>query len=328
MARENEQPVYAIVLAAGKGTRMKSSKAKVLHELFFAPMIHHVIKSLTPLQLNELIVVTGHQQQTVEDSLIKFKLKFSHQKEQRGTGDAVKSTESLLSGLRGVALILCGDTPLIRTETLAEMLKFHLSGCAKLTVMTTVVDDPTNYGRIISKDSYTVERIVEEKDANEDQRKINEINAGVYCVDIPFLFSALAKVRTNNSQGELYLTDIVSIIASDNEVVNKFVCDDRTEVLGVNSRIELACASQILQERRNLELMSDGVTMMDPITTFVDGNSTIAQDSTLYPNVFISGNCVLNEGCIVKPFVNLHDCCVGSYAIIDSFSNYTGKNLD
>jgi len=321
-------PVYGVVLAAGKGTRMKSSKAKVLHELFFAPMIHHVVNLLAPLKLAETIIVTGHQRERVEASLADYNLSFAYQEKQLGTGDAVLSTEEVLINKSGVVLILCGDTPLIKSSTLSQMLQSHLESKSMVTVMSTEVEDPTNYGRIISHGSEGVEAIVEEKDATESQRKIKEINAGIYFVNLPFLFDTLKKVGNDNSQGEVYLTDIVSLANENNNKVSKFICEDPTEVIGVNSQVELAMAVKILQKRRNLQLMQNGVTMIDPDTTFVDYSVEIEEDVTLSPNVFISGNTVIRHGATLNPWVKLHDCIIANNTIVASFSDYTGKSID
>lgn len=248
--------ISALVLAAGKGTRMKSAKAKVLHDVFFVPMIHHVLDALAPLPLAETIVVTGHQSQEVRDSLESYDLLFAYQEEQLGTGHAVLAARELLVNLQsGAVLILCGDTPLIRTETLQEMLVQHFNQSARLTVMTTILDDPTNYGRIITDQQGNILRIVEEKDASVVQKKIQEINAGIYCVNIDFLYDALNRVGTDNQQGEIYLTDIIEIAEKSGLRVNKFICHDSDELLGVNSRGDLAVANKRLQERRNRQLI-------------------------------------------------------------------------
>ena len=200
-----------IILAAGKGTRMKSEKAKVLHELFFAPMIHHVLNALTGLDRAKDVVIVGHQRDKVMASLENFDVEFSVQEEQLGTGHAVLAAENHLAGSGDAIMILCGDTPLIQTETLQAMYAHHQKSNTPLTVMTTHLTNPTNYGRIISDESGNVLSIVEEKDATDEEREITEINAGIYCADESFLFSALKEVGTNNSQGEVYLTDIVAI---------------------------------------------------------------------------------------------------------------------
>ena len=192
----------AIVLAAGKGTRMKSDRAKVMHEVFSIPMLHHVLLAVSPLDLLDIVVITGHQAAEVEGSLADFQVTFARQEEQLGTAHAVLAAESCCDDFHGTVLILCGDTPLVRTETLRDMLKAHASAGAKMTVMTTRMSEPANYGRIVTDAEGNILRIVEEKDATAVEKEINEINAGIYCVDSQFLFGGLREVDTDNRQGE------------------------------------------------------------------------------------------------------------------------------
>jgi len=309
-----EQKVSALILAAGKGTRMKSAHAKVMHEVFFKPMIHHVLDALTPLNIHQTVVVTGHQAEKVEQACAGYDVIFARQYEQLGTGHAVLAAESALSsGDTDVVLILCGDTPLIRSATLQAMLTEHLSGTHKLTVMTTVVDDPTNYGRIILSNSGHVQAIVEEKDASSEQKKINEINAGIYCVDKNFLFTALQGVGTDNKQGEVYLTDIIAIAHSAGQQVN--------------SRYELSLAHATLQRRYLRQLMDQGVTCILPATISISGEVTIGRDTIIYPNVSISGNTSIGVNCRVAPFSCLVDCQLGDNVSIGEFSYLNGITL-
>jgi len=323
-----EQKVSALILAAGKGTRMKSAHAKVMHEVFFKPMIHHVLDALTPLNIHQTVVVTGHQAEKVEQACAGYDVIFARQYEQLGTGHAVLAAESALSsGDTDVVLILCGDTPLIRSATLQAMLTEHLSGTHKLTVMTTVVDDPTNYGRIILSNSGHVQAIVEEKDASSEQKKINEINAGIYCVDKNFLFTALQGVGTDNKQGEVYLTDIIAIAHSAGQQVQRFCCRQAEETLGVNSRYELSLAHATLQRRYLRQLMDQGVTCILPATISISGEVTIGRDTIIYPNVSISGNTSIGVNCRVAPFSCLVDCQLGDNVSIGEFSYLNGITL-
>lgn len=325
----NNSSITALVLAAGKGTRMKSSKAKVLHEVLFAPMIHHVLDALQSLALSEIIVVTGHQSQAVEDSLRKYNnVSCARQEEQLGTGHAVLSAKNLLTQKEGTVLILCGDTPLIQPETLREMVEQHHGKSALLSVMTTEIDDPAHYGRVITNDAGDIVQIVEEKDASEDQRRIKEINTGIYCADIAFLYDALKKVGTDNQQGEVYLTDIVGIANKSGEKVNKFVCNNPIEVHGVNSRNELAAARKSLQVRRNQQLMRDGVTLVDPETIWIANNVSIGMDTVIHPSVQISGKTTIGENCIIESFSMIHDCMVGDGVMVGAFSSLDGCHLN
>jgi bifunctional UDP-N-acetylglucosamine pyrophosphorylase/glucosamine-1-phosphate N-acetyltransferase len=320
--------ITAIILAAGKGTRMKSSKAKVLHELFFAPMINHGVEAVLPLSLHDIVIVTGHQGSEVQSNLAEYEVDFARQEQQLGTGDAVLSAKNMVKDRSGTVLILCGDTPLVRTETLKEMIENHRAESAQITVMTTLLEDSTNYGRIITDQNGDVVRIVEEKDASDLERRIKEINAGIYCVDSSILFDMLAKVGTDNKQGEVYLTDIVSIAAESNNRVNKYVCRDSDEILGVNSRLELAKAAKVLQQRRNSELMLSGVSIMDPDSTFIDHKVEVGCDTIIFPSVFISGSSVIGERCVINPFVRMHNCSIDPDTNITSFSDLTGKMVD
>lgn len=320
-------PWYAVVLAAGKGTRMKSERAKVLHEVFFAPMVHHVLEALRPLPLAGTYVVTGHQREAVEAALASCGATFVYQETQGGTGHAVLTTEPALAGRQGTALILCGDTPLIRSETLQAMATAHEAGGSALTVMTTLLDEPTNYGRIVTDKVGRVVAIVEEKDATPEQRRITEINAGIYCVDMAFLFAALKGVGIANAQGEMYLTDIVAVANREGHRVNRYVCADPCEVLGVNSRVELAQAHAALQMRRNQELMLSGVTLIHPETIAIEGTVAVGRDTLIQPNVTISGRTEIGEGCQIDTAVVLRDCRVGAGAVIGPLSVLEGVSV-
>ncbi len=320
--------IHVIVLAAGKGTRMKSGLAKVLHPVFFAPMICHVLAAVKPLAPAETVVVTGHQAVRVEEVLAAYPVCFVRQKEQLGTGHAVLIAEKALRGKSGLAVILCGDTPLVRATTLQAMVNEHLLQQQTLSVMTTIVSDPTHYGRIVTNaQSSGIERIVEEKDATADERLILEINAGIYCVDLGFLFAALSQVGTNNRQGEVYLTDIVGIARMKNIEVGRFVCSDPLEITGVNSRVELARANSIMQQRRNQALMLDGVTMIHPDSIFIENSVIIGQDTEIHSHCLLAGNTVIGESCLLEPFCKLVDCQVQDHQIIKSFSNLQNQSI-
>ncbi len=323
----NHTKTSALVLAAGKGTRMKSNKAKVLHEIFFAPMIQHVIDALESLSLREIIAVVGHQRQEVESALQGSPVSFAYQEEQLGTGHAVLAAGEKLAGKEGTVLILCGDTPLIRTDTLRTMLDQHAARGAKLTVMTTTLEDPTNYGRIVVDPEGNILAVVEEKDATAEQRLIKEVNAGIYCAEIGFLYEALPKIGTDNKQGEVYLTDIVEITNKSGLPINRFLCPDPEEVLGVNSRVELAVAHARLQERRNREFMTEGVTLLGPESIWIGKGVTIGTDTVIHPNVHISGQTVIGKGCVIEPFTVMRDCQLGNEVTIGAFSYLEGSRI-
>ena len=310
--------IKAIVLAAGKGTRMKSNKAKVLHEVFFAPMLYHVLNAIVPLDLQDTVIVTGHQAEVIEESLGDFNVVFARQEQQIGTANAVLATENLFENFTGTVLILCGDTPLIRTETLQAMLAAHSASKAILTVMTTEMAEPTNYGRIVTDDHGNLLRIVEEKDASSAEKKINEINAGIYCVQGDFLFKGLRGIGSDHRQGEFYLTDLIEMARSEGFGVMRHVCEDHIEVLGVNSRIDLPGAHKALQNRRNRQLMLSGVTIIGPDSVDISFEAEIGPDCEIGRNVIISGSSVLGRDCLVGTGTIIRDCRIGDGVRIGS----------
>lgn len=318
--------ITAIILAAGKGTRMKSSKAKVLHEIFFRPMIHHVMDAVRAAGIGKTVVVLGHQQNRVRECLKGYDYTPAVQQEQLGTGHAVLCAEEACNS--DTIMILCGDTPLIRTETINAMIDHHNRMNSVLTLMTTMVPDPFGYGRIITNDNRQVTAIVEEKDADSDQRQIKEINAGIYLVDREFLFGTLGMVGSANSQGEVYLTDIVALAVNDGHTVNRFTHSEPIDVLGVNSRVELAQAHGELQRRRNIELMLSGVTMYNPETIHVAQGIEVGFDTVIHPGVQITGDSSVGIGCIIEHGVFLHNTRVGNNAIICAWSNLKNRTIE
>ena len=316
-----------VILAAGKGTRMKSAKAKVLHEVFFAPMVHHVISAVTPLDPVRTVVVIGHQGEAVQKALQGSKCEFVVQQHQLGTGHAVLAAQNAIQEDDCTVMILCGDTPLIKTNTLAEMYAAHLKHQATLTLMTTILDNPTNYGRIITDTKGKLIGIVEQKDASPEQLQVKEVNAGIYCVDKSFLFAALQKVDTNNSQKEMYLTDIVKQAVDAGCAVEKFTTPHPTEVLGVNSRIELADAERELQMRRNHELMLQGVTIHSPETVSIAPEVSIGRDTVLETGVQITGKSKIGQDSIISQGSILCNCLVGDGVLINPYCCLTGAHI-
>lgn len=246
----NKKPTSALILAAGLGTRMKSTKAKVLHKVLFEPMIRHVVQTVHSVGFDNVFVVVGHQKEEVMAVLDDFQVSFAVQAEQLGTGHAVLCAEKQLQPIGGTVMILCGDVPLISKDSLQQMLDAHHDTRPALTIMTTELEDPANYGRILRDERGQLQAIIEEKDATAEQRKINEINAGIYCTEAPFLFDALSRVGTDNAQGEIYLTDIVKIAIDMDQKVEIFSGAAAEEVLGINSTVELAAANKYLQEKQ------------------------------------------------------------------------------
>lgn len=319
------QTIKVVIMAAGKGTRMKSDRAKVMHEVFFAPMLHHVLAALVPLNLlADTVVVTGHQAEEVEKSLVGFPVAFARQGQQLGTAHAVLAAHRFYEDFTGTILILCGDTPLVRPETLQGMLDNHITSGACLTVMTTRMPDPTNYGRIISDPIGGILRIVEEKDASAGEREISEVNAGVYCVDARFLNEGLKAVNDKNHQNEFYLTDLVSIAKAGGHPVGRCFCADWLEVLGVNSRLELSKAHSELQSRRNRGLMLNGVTIISPDSVEIAAGVVVGRDTVIEREVKISGVVTIGEACRLGPQVVLRDCRIGDGVCVEPFSFLEG----
>lgn len=316
----------AIVLAAGKGTRMKSAQAKVLHPVFYQPMLRHVVDAALAAAVERIAVVIGHQQEAVQAVLADLPVETVLQEEQRGTGHAALCAQTACAGLDQI-LILCGDTPLIQAETLAAMLAQHRQEQPALTLMTTRLSQPFGYGRILRSAQGAVQAIVEEKDASEQERAIEEINAGIYIADASFLFAALAQVGTDNSQGEIYLTDIVAIACREGKGVQAFVHQEAMDVLGVNSRVELAQAEAALQRRRNQDLMRSGVTMLCPKTTRVAPACTVGQDCLLHGQVSIEGESTLGPGCVVEQGVVIRDCRLGAAVRVGANSVLIGRHV-
>ena len=313
-------PLSVVVLAAGKGTRMKSEKAKVLHEVFYAPMIWHVLDAVNGLKPGKTVVVVGHQKEQVAKQLSTCDVIFAEQKEQLGTGHAVLAAEEALAGLSGTVMILCGDTPLIRPTLLSELAQQHENNSAQVTLVTTRLDDPSNYGRIISDHSGNIHAIVEHKDANDEQLQVKEVNAGIYCVDKELLFSTLKKVGTNNSQGEVYLTDIVKLAVEKGLAVKTFVATDSIDVLGVNSRRELSQAQAVLQSRRNKALMASGVSMIAPETIRVSPDSAIQPDTLIEPCVHIFDGTKIGKNTTIEQGAVLKNCIIEAGVVIGANS--------
>ncbi|MFZ5759989.1 MAG: bifunctional UDP-N-acetylglucosamine diphosphorylase/glucosamine-1-phosphate N-acetyltransferase GlmU [Thermodesulfobacteriota bacterium] len=320
--------MIALILAAGKGTRMKSSLAKVLHEVHFRPMIHHVLDAVAPVGFSRVFVVVGHQATAVQTACAAYPATFVLQQEQLGTGHAVLAAERKLAETGGSVMILCGDTPLIRSETLRQMREQHDTSGAILTVMTTMVDNPANYGRIVEDDQGRLTAIVEERDATAEQRRIKRINAGVYCVDVAFLLATLKGVGNDNDQGEIYLTDVVSKAHGSGFLVNSFFCPNPEEALGVNSRLEQARAHHCLQQRFHEKLMTAGVSMLQPATISISPDVVIGRDTVLESCVSLVGDTVIGENCRIGHGSCLVDCRIGAHVILGPGSCVAGTTID
>ena len=313
-------PLSILILAAGKGTRMKSDKAKVLHEVFFVPMLCHVLESIKYLNPQHIAVVIGHQKESVQTVLKNYPVQSVVQEQQLGTGHAVLAAERNFADFHGTLMILCGDTPLIRPETLADMYTAHRIKNSVCTLMTTHLTNPANYGRILKNASGQMLGIIEEKDASAEQKKINEINAGIYCVECDELFPVLHTLTTANAQGEFYLTDIIGKMVASGKQVDTFACPYPNDVLGVNSRVELAEAHKEIQRRRNIQLMQQGVSFFAPDSTTVSFEAFIGKDCVIEPCVTISGKSRIGSGSIIRQGSIIQDCTIGADTVIGPYS--------
>ncbi|CAN2173771.1 GlmU N-acetylglucosamine-1-phosphate uridyltransferase (contains nucleotidyltransferase and I-patch acetyltransferase domains) [Candidatus Nanopelagicaceae bacterium] len=304
-----------VILAAGEGTRMKSSTPKVLHPIAGRTLVGHVLNAVDALAPKNVRVVVGAGREKVEAHIAEIapSAVTVFQEKRGGTGHA---TQLALAGLNpsGTILVLAGDTPMLTATSLAQLLAEHHAGGFTASVMTAEHPDPTGYGRIIRGDDASLLRIVEDRDADEIQREIIEVNSGVYAFDAAKLASAIGKLKNNNSQGELYLTDVIEILRNEGGKIAAVLIDDFIEILGVNDRVQLAESAALLRDRINEDLMKAGVTIVDPLTTWVDTTATIAPDVVLAPGTAIHGATTIASGAVIGPRTTLIDCTVAANA--------------
>lgn len=289
---------YAVVLAAGQGSRMKSKLYKVLHPIAGKPMVGHVIEQVEAAGTDKIVTVVGFGAEKVREYL-GDRSEYALQEEQLGTGHAVIQAEAQLKGKEGITLVICGDTPLLTSETLTNLFDYHQKQGAKATILTAHAEDPTGYGRVIRNEQGFVEKIVEQKDADAQEQLVQEINTGTYCFDNRLLFEALSLVDNENVQGEYYLPDVIEILKSQNEVVDAYKMVHEAEGMGVNDRIALAEATRLMRTRINQRHMQNGVTLIDPATTYIDSDVTIGADTVVEANVSLKGHTVIGEDCFI-----------------------------
>ncbi|MZP29289.1 bifunctional UDP-N-acetylglucosamine diphosphorylase/glucosamine-1-phosphate N-acetyltransferase GlmU [Heliobacterium undosum] len=307
----------AVVLAAGKGTRMKSRQPKVLHEVAGQPMICHVLDALTDCDVEQPVVVIGHGGEAVRQRLGN-RARYAWQQEQLGTGHAVMMARPEVPEEVETVMVLCGDTPLLTGATLSALWETHEQSGAMGTVLTAVINDPKGYGRILRDDAGHVTAIVEEKDADEKQKAIREINAGTYCFDRAALFAALDAITPANAQGEYYLTDVLAIFRQRGGVVVAHTLQDEREILGINSRVQLAEAESVLQDRMRRKWMDAGVTLIDPPSVFFHSKAAVGADTIIYPQTIIEGETVIGEGCRLGPATRICDSRIGDNVVIQN----------
>lgn len=302
---------YSIVLAAGQGTRMKSSLYKVLHSVCGKSMVEHVVDHLSALDIEKTVTIVGHGADAVRNVLGE-RSQYALQEKQLGTGHAVMQAESILGQCVGTTIVICGDTPLITPETLEMLIAKHNEQNAKATILTAMAPDPTGYGRIIRNAEGNVNKIVEHKDCNEAELLVSEINTGTFCFDNKLLFETLKNVKNDNSQGEFYLTDVIELLRKQGDVIAACCSQCFEETLGINDRIALAQAEKTMQRRINEKHMKNGVTFIDPSNTYIQVGVTIGKDTIVYPGCVISGNTAIGEECIIGPNSEIHNCQIGN----------------
>lgn len=306
----------AIILAAGQGTRMKSKLPKVLHCALGKPMVQWVIDCLSQAGIVEKIAVLGHGSEKVAP-VVEKQAQIVIQTEQLGTGHAVMQGISALQQDNQCVLVVCGDTPLLRSETIEALLKKHASENNAVTVLTAVTEDPTGYGRIV-RNGVQVSAIVEQKDATDAEKLIREINTGTYCFDQTFLLQYLSTLNTNNAQKEYYLTDLIKIANQNHLAVGAYQLNDFAESLGVNNRVQLSQAEQILRQRKCEEVMLAGVTLIDPATTYIGADVLIGKDTIIYPNVLLEGKTVIGSDNVIGMNCRIVDSAIGDNNEIQS----------
>lgn len=300
-----------IILAAGKGTRMKSKTVKLLHKVAGKPMIQHLTDTAERLASRKIIVVVGYQGEQVQEVIQGTNLTFVYQREQKGTGHAVMQAKEALQNFDGATLVLVGDAPLLSLETLQHLCNHHFSTGADATILTTRLVNPYGYGRIIRDVDGKFMRIVEQSDLTKEEVEITEINTGIYLFDNKKLFSALDKIQPNNKQGEYYLTDVFGFLLEEGAQVEWVETDDPEETIGINDRVRLAEAEKILRRRINEHWMREGVTLIDPDTIYIDEEVEIGQDTVIKPFTFIEGKTKIGSNCEIGPQTRIKDAQLG-----------------
>lgn len=318
---DEEQYVITLIMAAGKGTRMKSDKSKLVHKIYGKELVRRVVELAKEIGSDDVIAVVGFLKEQVE-AVLGNSVKYAYQEELLGTGHAVMQATKYLENKKGKVLILYGDVPIIRKETLETLVTKSIKDKEYATLLTAIYENPTGYGRIIRDVGGNIKAIVEEKDASIEQKQVKEINSGIYCFDIEELIDALKHIKPNNAQGEYYLTDVIKIMNDKGLKTGAVIVEDNTEILGVNDRMQLELLTSVLQKRINNMHMKNGVTIESTTTTFIHDNVIIGTDTVIHPNTVIESGTVIGSNCEIGP------CSyVKKGTIIKSNEKYINNNM-
>ena len=313
--------IDAIILAAGKGTRMKSEKLKVLHKVAGKHMLEYTLDAVSKLDTDNIYLIIGHQKEDVMKIVNNKKVIFVEQDEQKGTGHAVLQTSSYLENKKSHTIVLNADCPLITPETLNSLINYHLETNAGTTILTTELENPKGYGHIIRGPMGSIQKIVEDSDASPKIKEIKEVNTAFYCFNNLDLFPSLKKITPTNDQKEYYLTDVIQIQKDNGKNVQGLLCEDSNKVMGINNRIDLAKANKIIYMRHNHFLMQEGVTILDPETTYIDSKVDIGTDTIIYPFTIIHGKSKIGKNCTIGPHVVLENVTIKDNEVIPPFVN-------
>ena len=323
----------AIVLAAGKGTRMKSEKSKQVHKILGKEIVLRAVENAEKAGIDDIIAVVGYKKEQVQE-VLKDKVKYVVQEEMLGTGHAVMQAKEYLQGKKGKVVVLNGDVPILRPETIRKLVEKSNSNKEYATLLSAIYDNPYGYGRIIRDDGGNVEAIVEEKDADELQKEIKEINAGIYCFDIPELLNALEEINNDNASGEYYITDVIKIMNDKGLKTGATIVEDNTEILGVNDRVQLEILTRILRLRTNAEYMKKGVTIEDTNTTYIYDDVEIGTDTVIHPNTTIKSDVKIGANCEIGPNAYIREKCriadnvkIGNFVEIKNTQVGTGSKV-
>ena len=314
-----EEYVMTIVMAAGKGTRMKTNKSKVVHKIYDKELVRRVVELAKKVGSDEIVTVVGHLREQVE-AVLGDSVKYAIQEELLGTGHAVMQAKEYLKGKKGKVVVLNGDVPIIRQETLENLITKSIKNKEYGTLLTAIYENPTGYGRIVRDEGGNIKEIVEEKDADPLQKRIREINSGVYCFDIEELLNSLDFIKPNNVQSEYYLTDVIKIMNDKGLKTGAVIVEDNTEILGVNDRAQLELLTRVFRMRINAEHMKNGVTIEDSNGTYIYDDVTIGRDTVIHPNTTIKSGVVIGENCEIGPNAYIREnCTIGNNAKVGSF---------